>query len=82
MDSESSNLKKQLDNLSRTQFDKAYMHAMVKDHTKDVQEFKQEASNGKDPDVKNLAKQTLPTFEDHLKMAQQIDQKEMQSASR
>src|ERR1700704_5139203 len=30
--------------------DKAYMDMMVKDHEKDLAEFKQEASNGSDPD--------------------------------
>lgn len=76
MDPESAALKQRLEKLSGAQFDKTYMDAMVKDHTKDVQEFKQEASSAKDPEVKNFAQQTLPTLEEHLKLAKQIDAQE------
>jgi putative membrane protein len=64
-------LKDRLSNLSGAQFDHAYMTAMVKDHKEDIAEFKKEANSGKDSDVKNWASQTLPTLEDHLKMAEQ-----------
>jgi putative membrane protein len=63
--------KDRLSKLSGEQFDKAYMKAMVKDHKTDVAEFQKEANSGKDSDVKNFASQTLPTLQDHLKMAQQ-----------
>lgn len=53
-------------------FDKAYIHDMVKDHEQDVAEFRQEAENGKDPDVKAWAQKTLPTLEQHLANAKQI----------
>ena len=82
MDSESQALKKKLDRLSGTEFDKTYMDAMVKDHIKDVAEFKKEASMAQDPAVKSFAEQTLPTLEEHLKLAKQIDSKENQRASR
>jgi len=36
-------------------------------------EFKKEASNGKNPDVKSFASQTLPTLEDHLKQAREME---------
>ena len=35
--------------------DKAYMDMMVKDHEKDLAEFKEEASGGSDPDLKKFA---------------------------
>jgi putative membrane protein len=54
-------------------FDKAYSKMMVTDHKKDVSEFKREANSGSDPDVKSFASQTLPTLEDHLKMAEQMN---------
>jgi putative membrane protein len=57
--------------LSGAAFDKAYMDDMVADHKKDVGEFQKEASSGKDPDVKAFASKTLPTLQDHLKMAQE-----------
>ena len=51
-------------------FDRAYMDHMVKDHKKDVSEFKKEANSGKDPDVKAFAAKTLPTLQEHLQMAE------------
>ena len=41
--------------LSGAEFDKAYMDHMVKDHRKDVAEFRKQASSGKDPDIKAFA---------------------------
>jgi putative membrane protein len=64
--------KARLEKLSGKAFDRAYMHDMVVDHTKDVSEFRMEAKNAKDPDVKNFASQTLPVIEDHLKEAKSI----------
>lgn len=65
-----------LEKLSGDQFDRAYMSHMVKDHTKDVAEFKKEGSSGKDPDVKAWAEKTTPTLEGHLKMAKETNAKE------
>jgi len=45
----------------------------VSDHKKDVSEFKSESTLAKDPDVKAFASKTLPTLEDHLKLAQQTE---------
>ncbi len=64
--------KDRLEKLSGKQFDQAYMRDMVKDHTKDVNEFQKEANTAKDPDVKSFAQTTLPTLQDHLKEAKQI----------
>jgi len=58
-----------LSKLSGAAFDRAYMRAMLADHRKDVTAFTKSTS-GKDPDVKQFASQTLPTLQDHLKMAQ------------
>jgi putative membrane protein len=62
-----------LSKLSGAQFDKAYMDHMVKDHQSDVSMFKSKADKAEDPDVKAAAQKTLPTLEDHLKQAQQVD---------
>ena len=59
-----------LQKMSGADFDKAYMSHMVDDHKQDVAEFKKEASSGHDSDVKSFASKTLPTLEEHLKMAQ------------
>jgi len=59
-----------LSKLSGAAFDRAYMKAMVSDHTKDVNEFRAQSKSGVDPDIKSWASSTLPTLESHLKMAQ------------
>jgi putative membrane protein len=61
-----------LQNLSGAEFDKAYVRAMVKDHQEDVKEFQKEADNGKDPQIKNFASQTLPVLQQHLSKIQSI----------
>jgi putative membrane protein len=63
-------LKDRLSKLSGPAFDRAYMTAMLTDHQKDVSEFKREAMGAQDPDVKAFASKTLPTLQDHLKLAQ------------
>jgi len=62
-------LRDRLSKLSGAAFDQAYMKAMVNDHVKDVNEFKMESKSGKDPELKAWAAKTLPTLEEHLKMA-------------
>ena len=48
------------------------MKDMVKDHKKDVSDFRRESKSAQDPDVKKFAADTLPTLEDHLKQAESI----------
>jgi putative membrane protein len=65
-----------LDRLSKmrgAEFDRAYMQDMVKDHNKDVNEFRKEAQNGKDPDIREFARQTLPTLQQHDQMAKNVN---------
>jgi putative membrane protein len=67
---------KDLDKLSKLNgaaFDRGYMSMMVKDHVKDVSEFQKASNNAKDSDVKSFASATLPTLQDHLKMARDIN---------
>lgn len=60
-----------LSKLSGEQFDRAYMQMMVRDHRKDVADFRKQSTSAKDSELKSFASQTLPTLEEHLKMAQQ-----------
>lgn len=53
-------------------FDKAYAHAMVKDHRDTVALFEREAKNGSSAQVKAFAQETLPKLIDHLKMAEDL----------
>jgi putative membrane protein len=67
-------LQTKLEGLSGDAFDKAYMKAMVKDHQKDLSEFKKESKNGQSPEVKNVAQQGSQVIQKHLQMAQQVAQ--------
>jgi putative membrane protein len=60
--------------LSGTDFDKAYINGMVKDHQKDVTLFQKQTTSATDPDVKAYAAKTLPTLQDHLQMARDINE--------
>lgn len=53
-------------------FDKKYIDAMVKDHDKDVKEFQDAAQNSDDADIKAFAQKTLPTLQEHDRMAKQL----------
>jgi putative membrane protein len=64
-----------LSKLDGAAFDKAYVSMMVKDHKKDVAEFKKESTAAKDSDLKSWAGTTLPTLQDHLKMVEDISAK-------
>jgi putative membrane protein len=61
-----------LSKLSGDAFDRAYAKDMVSDHRKDITAFKQEAANGQDPDIKNFASSTVPTLEQHLDLAKEM----------
>ncbi len=73
LDAKDQKLRDRLSTLSGADFDRAYMKTMVKDHRKDVAEFKRESAKAKDPDVKSWASKTLPTLESHLDLAQKTE---------
>jgi len=60
-----------LSKLSGPAFDRAFTRDMVKDHEADIAAFRHEANDGKDSTIKSFASQTLPTLEDHLKLARE-----------
>jgi putative membrane protein len=62
--------------LSGPAFDKAYMKDAVKDHEKDVSEFQSEAQYGSDPNIKLFASNTLPTLQQHLAAAKDLNKTE------
>jgi putative membrane protein len=66
-------LKAMQDRLSKSTgaaFDRAYMQMMITDHRKAANEFRLASRAAKDPEIKSWAAKTLPTIEEHLKMAQ------------
>lgn len=64
-----------LTGLSGAEFDKAYMHHMVDDHVKDVAEFEKASQSAGDADLKGWAGKTLPTLQDHLRQAKDVNGK-------
>ncbi len=69
--------------LSGSEFDREYVRTMVKDHVKDVAEFNRETTRARDTAVRQFATDTLPTLQDHLKMAKDLESKVgLTSASR
>jgi putative membrane protein len=67
--------KARLDRLNGADFDKAYMKHMVKEHEQDVNDFRKEATNSKDDNVRKFASENLPVLEAHLKMARDLNTK-------
>ena len=69
---------KKVDDLAKKKgkdLDKSYMNEMVTDHEKDVAEFQKESTRAQDPDLKAWVTKTLPTLQDHLKMAKETQKK-------
>ena len=73
MDAKHKALRDRLMKMSGEAFDHAYIVAMVNGHREAVAAFRTEARTGKDPEIKAWAEKTLPTIEDHLKVAQSLN---------
>ncbi len=73
MDSATKREYDKLSKLSGARFDREYMSHMVSDHEKDIKEFKSEDKSAKDSDVKAFVQNTLPTLEEHLKLAKSAE---------
>jgi putative membrane protein len=59
-----------------TDFNQDYMQEMVRDHKKDIALFESVANDSTaDPELRALAKKTLPTLEAHLADAQKLEAK-------
>jgi putative membrane protein len=57
--------------LSGDAFDREFAKAMVDDHKKDIKEFEKESKKPDDA-AASFAKETLPTLQKHLEMAQSL----------
>lgn len=53
-------------------FDRMYIQHMVKDHEEDVALFRRASTEAKNKSLASFAKETLPTLEEHLKMAKEL----------
>lgn len=61
-----------LSKLSGSKFDKRYIEDMVKDHKKDIAEYKRAAKSGSGP-IADYAQNALPTLQEHLRIAEKIE---------
>ena len=61
-----------LQGLSGTQFDNAYIVAMVKDHKKDAEDFKAEAQQTQNPALQQVTRQGAQVIDQHLQMIDKI----------
>jgi putative membrane protein len=61
-----------LQNEKGADFDRKYIKEMVDDHEKDVDEFKKQAENGTDPELKAFATKVLPVLLAHQDSAKSI----------
>ena len=63
-----------LSGLTGSEFDRAYVAFMVKAHKADLKAFKQAAQDVQDPDLKAFAANMVPTIQEHLSMAESLDE--------
>ena len=63
---------KELSKKSAKRFDHEYAEAMVDMHQKAVKLFRKQADKGDNAELKQFAAKTLPTLEEHLKMARDL----------
>ena len=75
MDAKHQAMQDKLAKMTGASFDSAYMAHMVAAHAQAVALFQKEAKGGADPDAKAWAAKTLPTLQEHHKMAQSIHAK-------
>jgi putative membrane protein len=62
-----------LSSLKGREFDAAFKQHAVEDHQKDVEKFKTASEKAKDADLKAFAAKTLPTLQQHLELAKQLN---------
>lgn len=61
-----------LDKMEGEAFDREFVNQMIADHRQAIELFKQQAANGTDQELKNLAAAALPTLETHLKEIERL----------
>jgi putative membrane protein len=82
VDSDHELMREKLQTLHGKAFDDQYAHDMVEDHNKAVKLFQQEERSGQNAELKQFAQKTLPTLEEHQKMALELSHKLSQTAAR
>src|SRR5262249_2099594 len=66
-------------NLTGKKFDKQFLHQQKQMHRSVIDQYKQEAAQGKNPALREYATNTLPTLEDHLNKVQALSSGKQQA---
>ncbi len=66
------NQKSELQKLSGVRLDDAYLRDELQGHKEAIAAFENEIENGQNQEVKNYAVKTLPTLQDHIRIAEDI----------
>jgi putative membrane protein len=66
------NQKNELQKLSGAKLDDAYLRDELQGHKEAIAAFENEIKNGQNQEVRNYAVQTLPTLQDHIRVAENI----------
>jgi putative membrane protein len=82
LDADHQKIHDQLQTMHETDFDRQYMRVMVNDHDQAVKLFRQEDSLGQDSRLKQFARKTLPTIEEHQMMAADLSRRLSQTAAK
>jgi putative membrane protein len=76
IDKEESNSRayKRLNKASSQDFDREFVDHMIDEHEKDIKLFQKAASDAKDPQVRDFASRHVADLQQHLQMAQRLQQ--------
>jgi putative membrane protein len=66
------NQKDEWQKLSGAKLDDAYLHDQLEDHKQAISVFENEIEHGQNEAVKDYAEKTLPTLQDHIRIAEDI----------
>jgi putative membrane protein len=66
------NQKSELEKLSGAQLNDAYLRDELQGHKETISAFESEIEHGQNQEAKNCAEQTLPTLQDHIRIAENV----------
>ena len=66
------NQKSELEKLSGAQLNDAYLRDELQGHKETISAFESEIEHGENQEAKNYAEQTLPTLQDHIRIAEDV----------
>lgn len=63
---------KRLSKLEGSEFDRAFLDHMIREHKKAISIFENQVKNGEEADIRDYAKEMLPHLRQHLKKAESL----------